>query len=142
MDENGRGALGEAKVQSDLIESGFTVSIPVQPAHYDLVAERNGELYRVQVKAAGFYQNRNTIKAQIMRSSRATKKRKYSADAFDILAVWGEPLDVIAYKAWEESVWSFSFCLDDEDIPSRAEHMVNRVGDQTIEDAIERLKSV
>ena len=46
-----KGDLGVLKAQVDLFEQGFTVCVPLtEHAPFDLVAYRNGEFRRVQVK--------------------------------------------------------------------------------------------
>ena len=47
----GKGDLGVLKAQVDLFEQGFTICLPqTEHAPFDLVAYRNGEFRRVQVK--------------------------------------------------------------------------------------------
>ncbi|TXL61938.1 group I intron-associated PD-(D/E)XK endonuclease [Aeromicrobium terrae] len=46
-----KGDLGAAKAHADLVENGFTVLFPAtEHAPFDLVAYRDGEFHRVQVK--------------------------------------------------------------------------------------------
>ena len=123
---------------TDLTSSGYNISIPLGDELYDLVAEKNGVFYRVQVKTASKRNDRDSAVAQIKRSSRDVgngDQRLYDANSFDILAVWAKPYDDVAYKAWDEPVWSFTI----RDEPA-ANGCGNVVDDYTMERATERLK--
>lgn len=50
MRDKDTGAISEIQVASKLIELGYTVSVPINDGKYDLVAERDGVFYRIQVK--------------------------------------------------------------------------------------------
>lgn len=138
MNSDTLGNLSELKVAADLTASGYAISVPLGDEKYDLVAENNGKFYRIQVKTASKRTNRDSAVAQIKRSSRDTgngDQRLYDCDSFDILAVWAKPYDKVAYKEWNESVWSFTI----RDEPA-ANGCGNLVDDYTISRATERLK--
>ena len=53
-----KGDLGVLKAQVDLFEQGFTICVPqTEHAPFDLVAYKNGEFRRVQVKFRALGQN-------------------------------------------------------------------------------------
>lgn len=138
MDSNTIGDLAELNVAADLTASDYNVSIPLGDELYDIVAEKDGVFYRVQVKVATARNDRNSAQAQIKRSSRDSgngEQRLYSKDAFDVLAVWAKPYDSVAYKVWDEPVWSFT--VRDE---KAANGCGNVVEELTMNRATERLK--
>lgn len=53
MDSTQKAAVAEHRVIARALEFGFTVSIPVTTARYDLLLERHGEFFRTQVKYGG-----------------------------------------------------------------------------------------
>jgi len=137
MDTNRVGDLAESKVQTDLIENGYNVSIPLHDVEYDLIAEESGKFYRIQVKVATERNDRDSAQAQLKRSSRDTgngDQRLYSENAFDVLAVWAKPYDGVAYTAWDEPKWSYT--VRESDTNGRA----NIVSEETMAKATERLK--
>jgi hypothetical protein len=137
MDNNSSGDLAECKVLPDLVSSGYNVSIPFGSYSYDLVAEKNGEFYRIQVKIATPRCDRaDAAQAQIKRSNRnKNKQRQYDEDSFDILAVWAKQFNEVAYKAWNEPVWSFT--VRDEPAANGCGNMIDEL---TIENATKKLK--
>lgn len=52
MDNETKGTASELTVASKLVRTGFTVSWPLNQDAYDLVAEKDGKLRRIQVKTA------------------------------------------------------------------------------------------
>ena len=52
MDKKTKGTASELSVASKLVRLGFTVSWPLNQDAYDLVAEKEGKLSRIQVKTA------------------------------------------------------------------------------------------
>jgi len=52
MDSRRIGSVGELAVAARLAELGFTVSWPLIEASYDLIAEKDGHIRRIQVKTA------------------------------------------------------------------------------------------
>lgn len=138
MDPNTIGNLAELKVAADLTASNYNVSIPLSDELYDIVAEKEGVFYRVQAKVATARNDRNSAQAQIKRSSRDygnSEQRLYSKDAFDILAVWAKPYDSVAYKVWDEPVWSFT--VRDEKARNGCGNVVDEM---TMDKATEKLK--
>lgn len=66
-----QGNIGQTAVMLDALKRGYHVSIPLEGAAYDLIVDRHGELFRVQVRSttsrngvvnARFrYSNSNTV---------------------------------------------------------------------------------
>ena len=52
MDRKTKGTASELSVASKLVRLGFTVSWPLNQDAYDLIAEKDGKLSRLQVKTA------------------------------------------------------------------------------------------
>jgi hypothetical protein len=138
-----KGDLGETAVMNDLVEEGYEVSLPFGSYSYDLVACIDGDFYTIQVKEAGLKPDYdNAVKANIHKSGRDydQSKRKYDEDSFDILAVYCRPWGEVAYRAWDEPVWTYTVRQDDGNLPDRGGHLINLIEDQTLESAIERFK--
>lgn len=137
------GDVAESKVQTDLIEQGVHVALPLQSLSYDLVAEIGEEFYRVQVKRAPLKEE-GVAKAQIKRSGRDYdnngEQRKYGSDSFDVLAIWCVKWDEVAYTSWDEPMWSYSVRLSNEGVAPQVEHKVNLLEDQTFDKATEMFK--
>jgi len=137
------GDVAESKVQTDLIEQGVHVALPLQSLSYDLVAEVDGEFYRVQVKRAPLKED-GVSKAQIKRSGRDYDndgdQRKYGLDSFDVLAVWCVEWDEVAYTSWDDPTWSYTVRRSDEEVAPQVKHTVNVLGEQTFDKAIESFK--
>lgn len=138
--------LAESKVQSDLIESGFTVSLPTEETQYDLVAEKDGDFYSIQVKKGSLRTDTNSgeaVKCNVMRSGRDTEnveKRKYDSGDFDILAMWAKPWDNVCYMAWDEPQYHWTVRKSKEGLSGQGSHRVNIISEYTIERAAKRLK--
>jgi len=140
------GPLAESKVQSDLIASGFTVSLPTEEVGYDLVAEKDGSFYSIQVKKGSLRSDTNSgeaVKCNIMRSGRAEEnvsKRKYDTDDFDILAMWAKPWDKVAYMAWNKPQYHWTVRRSKDGLSGQGSHRVNIIDEYTVDRAVERVK--
>ena len=95
-----KGDLAELMVACDLRERGYRISIPFgEEADYDLVAERNGELERVQVK----YTESDGKVAEVKCRShshtngRIRRTKHYTAATIDWLAVYDRTTDRCYY---------------------------------------------
>lgn len=94
MTPNQKGDLGEAKVAVRLMELGFTVSSPWGDAEYDLVAEKNGDFYRVQAK----YSKAKNGKFEVRRYGVQHGKRKgYTREGVDRFAVYCPDIDGVFF---------------------------------------------
>lgn len=87
-----KGDTAAAHAITYFMTNGYEVSLPIGDKRpYDMIAELDGVLYRVQVKYAGLYQQEKKYKAALRtmggNQSYYTAK-KYSADDFDLLFVY------------------------------------------------------
>ncbi|MFZ2126444.1 MAG: group I intron-associated PD-(D/E)XK endonuclease [Candidatus Microsaccharimonas sp.] len=87
-----KGDLAVAHAISYFITNGYEVCLPIgDKRKYDLIAEIDNCLFRVQVKYAGYYKGTNKHMAALRtmggNQSYYTAK-KYSVDAFDLLYVF------------------------------------------------------
>ena len=99
------GVRGELAVQQDLIRSGYHVYIPlIDDAETDLVCETKYGFKRVQVK---------TITKMTTKSSIEVRMSKHKGtERIDVLAVYYEPLDQIAYLNWDGSRESINLAIN------------------------------
>lgn len=91
MNNTERGVKGEALVLQHLIEEGYEVFLPFGgKTNTDLVAERDGTLYRVQVKSTSVRKSSGRYVVQIKKvRSNKTKNNitSFNNQDCDILAV-------------------------------------------------------
>lgn len=104
------GKAAEHLVVADLILSGYRAYLTEQGLPYDVVLDREGGLYRIQVKAS------RCVKRMPQRSAhtpgylyhvrRAGKRgrRKYADDEFDILALVAMDVRIVAYLPLQSHV--------------------------------------
>jgi hypothetical protein len=71
--------MSEVLVEHDLIARGFNVARPLVVARYDLIAERDGRMYRVQTKTGRIDPRSNALKASF--------DTPYSPEEIDVIAV-------------------------------------------------------
>jgi len=95
------GNLAEAKVITKLVESGFDVFVQFSgKAPFDLVAGRDGHLYRVQVKGTASQTPYGTYRV-LLKSVRSNRTRNvihhFDPSLCDILAIYIEPLDKVCF---------------------------------------------
>jgi PD-(D/E)XK endonuclease len=107
MDSRTRlGSLAEAKVIAKLVENKFDVFIQFSgKASFDLVAYRDGQLYKIQVKGTssktryGVYQ----VQLKAVRANRTGNTIHYfDTSQCDVLAIYVEPLDKVCFLRTEE----------------------------------------
>ena len=97
-----RGAVAESKVTSRLMELGFSVSIPFEEEKYDLIADYNGNLIRVQVKRV--FENDGTYRVELRTqtaNSQGTYKKKYDDSDFDSFCFYNPDYEEV-YWVWVE----------------------------------------
>jgi len=87
-----KGDLAAAHAIAYFMTNGYEVCLPIGDKRpYDLIAEQDGTLFRVQVKFAGWYKGDNKYKAALRtmggNQSFYTSKKYLSTD-FDILFVY------------------------------------------------------
>ena len=85
METQIKGDKAVAAIIYKLTKAGYTISLPItESAEYDLVIEKEGKIERVQVK----YSKREDIDLRKIHSnSKGYVIKKYSKNAFDVLAV-------------------------------------------------------
>ena len=98
------GSATEFLVAYNLTEQGFTISLPVTVSpKYDLIAERDGLMLRVQVKTMGRTKGKINIPTGSYRYyskryiSGAKLKRQYSRGDFDVLAALDRDTSTVYY---------------------------------------------
>jgi PD-(D/E)XK nuclease superfamily protein len=88
--QKGDTAIGSAIAH--FLSNGYEVCLPIgDKRDYDLVVEKDGQLFRVQVKFAGFYPDKNGCQAalRVMGGNQSYySAKKYSDDAFEYLFVY------------------------------------------------------
>jgi len=94
------GSLGKIRVISRLVETGHDVFMEIDgKSPFDLVAHKNGKLYRVEVKSTSRRTKFDTgweVQLKRVRSNRTSNKIiNFSKDQCDILAVYIEPIDLV-----------------------------------------------
>ena len=90
------GVMGELAVQKFLISEGYHVYIPLlDDVETDLICETKYGFKRVQVK---------TITKMATKSSIEVRMSKHKGtERIDVLAIYYQPLDIIAFINWDSS---------------------------------------
>lgn len=94
MKSKEKGDLAAAHAINYFMTNGYEVCLPIGDKRpYDLIVEQDGELFRVQVKYAGYYQEAKKYKAALRtmggNQSFHTAK-KYRDNDFDLLFIYVE----------------------------------------------------
>jgi PD-(D/E)XK nuclease superfamily protein len=94
-----KGDLAVAKTIARLTELGFNVAIPIsEHASYDLLTERNKQLYSVQVKYSTF--KNGCIRADLVSSwadKNGTHSKVREIGSYDILAIFSPHTDKVYF---------------------------------------------
>lgn len=93
-----KGDIAAAKTILDLVEKGYSVFTPVVSEHlrFDLVAYKNNNFYRIQVK----YAANNKIKAHTIYSDASGwHEKKYEPNDFDFYAIYLPSIDKVVYPS-------------------------------------------
>lgn len=99
------GLSGELAVQKSLISDGYHVYVPLlDDVETDLVCETKYGFKRVQVKTVTKLATKSSIEI------RMSKHR--GTDRIDVLAVYYEPLNIIAYINWDSSKESINLAIN------------------------------
>lgn len=86
MDRNQKGCFAEYKFATRAMENGFNVSMPLLDASaYDCILEKNGKMFKVQVKFFTGENHHTTI-----RKGTGNYKKPYGLDEVDYFAVWND----------------------------------------------------
>lgn len=97
-----KGDIGLTKVIADLVEKGFSVSLPIhEHLHYDLIADSGEKLIRVQVKYRTNHKDTKSIKFNCKTSHKGVNGKTieyfYSKNDFDLYAVYSPSLKLCYY---------------------------------------------
>ena len=118
-----RGNKTEAKVTSELLNLGISVSAPVfGNERYDLIIDRGNELERVQVKTAYGHHNRTGtvavgFESTVYQSNGKPNKTYYTAGEIDSYVIYCPERDTTLYVPFDETPrtqMNFSFRSKDE----------------------------
>lgn len=104
-----KGNIGEAVVLAEFIKYGVQVSIPFgDNARYDLIAEFNGKLNKIQVKYCNQITVNNSISCPCASSTNHTTNKKYTTYENDVdyfcfyIPAWDKvllvPIEIIGTK--------------------------------------------
>ena len=90
LSTHARGTITELAVQKAFIEQGFNVSVPIcADSRYDMIADLNGQLFRVQTKTARPVKNSDAFQISL-ESTRIHNygviNKKYTAKDVDLFA--------------------------------------------------------
>lgn len=99
MNSKAKGNIGEAIILAEFTKRNIQVSIPFgDNARYDLIAEFNGKLNKIQVKYTSQISENNSIVCHISSSTNHTTNKHYTVYANDVdyIAIYIEP--------WNESI--------------------------------------
>lgn len=135
MNSKDKGNIGEAIVLAEFIKRGIQVSIPFgDNARYDLVADFNGKLNRIQVKYCNQITNNGSVLCPCASSTNHTTNKHYTIYNNDVdyfcfyILIWNVillvPIDVIGTKK------SMNFRLEK---PKNSQSNVNYVDDYLID---------
>ena len=96
-----RSVQAELLVAADLVERGFEVLTPLGTERYDLVATRDRQFYRIQVKHVRYDRATGAISvhlgSMIKGKGERQRFRKYTGDEIDFIAAYCPDADQIYY---------------------------------------------
>lgn len=138
MNSKTKGNIGEAIVLAEFAKRNVQVAIPFgDNARYDLIAEFNGKLNKIQVKYCNQLQNTGSISCPCASSTNHTTNKHYTTYENDVdyfcfyLACWDKvilvPIDIIGTHK------TLSFRLDK---PKNNQGNVNLVSDYEFDQII------
>lgn len=88
------GAVGVARVAGALFRNGYSVLTPVEDfAGYDLVAEKDGKFFRIQIKTT-MKPESEKLYYRFMTSSGCDNKSKYTNAKVDLIVCWAMDEDL------------------------------------------------
>ena len=96
MNSKAKGNIGEGVVLSEFVKRGIQVSIPFgDNARYDLIAEFNGKLNKIQVKYCNKINEAGSIICNCISSTNHTTNKHYTTyeNDIDYFAFYLVPLD-------------------------------------------------
>lgn len=89
MNHNQKGCFAEYHFAATAITHGYNVSIPLLGAsYYDCILEKNGKLFKIQIKYLGKdrTQRKNSVQITLRRTGLAFYEKKY----VDYFVLWDE----------------------------------------------------
>ncbi len=89
MNHNQKGCFAEYHFASTVISLGFNVSMPLlSSSYYDCILEKNGKLFKIQIKYLGKdrTQRKNSVQITLRRTGLPSYEKKY----VDYFALWDE----------------------------------------------------
>lgn len=89
MNHNQKGCFAEYHFAATAIKHGFNVSVPLLSAsYYDCIVEKNGKLFKIQIKYLGKdrTQRKNSVQITLRRTGLAFYEKKY----VDFFVLWDE----------------------------------------------------
>lgn len=97
---NQTGDAGELFVAADLISNGYLISVPFGHDHpYDLLADKDGKILRVQVKTANTKKGVIAVKNTTTHTTGQGKivHEQYKAGSYDLMAVFCPSTNKVYY---------------------------------------------
>lgn len=91
-----KGNIGEAVILSEFVKRGIQCSLPFgDAARYDLIAEFNGKLNKIQIKYCAQITENNSIICPCASSTNHTTNKHYTTyeNDVDYIACYVQPLD-------------------------------------------------
>lgn len=133
MNTNHIGDVSEMEVRRNLIRAGAKVSIPVHDSlDYDLLADVDNTIYRVQVKTARWRNEPRTISVDVS-PKRGGERGHYTDDAFDILAAYWPEGDRVIYASWDDIGYRKFNCTV---VPTKQPH-ANKIDEYSLLNAVD-----
>lgn len=142
MNSKDKGNIGEAVILAEFVKNNIQVAIPFgDNARYDLIAEFNGKLNRIQVKYCNQkVTENNSISCPCASSTNHTTNKNYTTYENDIdyfcfyLAEWDELLIVPI-----EQIGTKKSIVFRQDLPKNNQTNVNLVANYRLSDFIANL---
>lgn len=107
MDTMQKGDIAETQAVAELVKQGYTVSIPVSGhCPYDLVLDKDGELWRVQVKHAMLRENGHKLRCSLKRSNpnaNGTNDSYYTENEVDVYLIYCPEKDTLYWVDFDDA---------------------------------------
>lgn len=92
-----KGDIGLTKIIADLVEKGFSISLPIhEHLHYDLIADSGVKLIRVQVKYRSYNKGSKGVRFNCKTIHKGNEginiQRSYKKEDFDLYAIYSPEL--------------------------------------------------
>ena len=83
-----KGEIASLKVELRAAELGYYVSKPTVPVRYDIILEKNGKLWRCQIKYCDYHDKKRSKSSLKLKLGGSKRHTSYSKDEIDILLVY------------------------------------------------------